>query len=340
MVKIAFFEVKEEWEIDTIHEKYPEDDVLIYETPLQDVNPGEIQDIEAICVFIYSDCSKENLEKFPNLKFICTRSTGFNHIDREYVKEKQIILTNVPHYGMNSVAEFTLGLLLNISRKICESIKRVESGIFDFSGLRGFDLLNKTIGIIGFGNTGQKFAKFCKALEMNVIAYDIFADRLQDRAKEMGVNLVDWDSLLKSSDIISVHLALIPDTVHIINKDTFSKMKKGVVLLNTARGELIDTLALLDALDQDIIGYYAADVLEEESAIKDELELFHEADKNQSKFQVLVQDHALIDHPRTHITPHNAFNSQEALERILNTSIYNLNCFLNGIVEENIVNCD
>ncbi|MFW5704558.1 MAG: NAD(P)-dependent oxidoreductase [Nanoarchaeota archaeon] len=334
-MKVAFFEVDEDWEKKLISEKIQGNEILIFEKPIQEVNPDELREVEAISVFIYSECVRENLEKLPNLKFLGTRSTGYNHIDLDYVREKNIAVTNVPRYGENTVAEFALGLLLDISRKICASVNRVKTGSFDFSGLRGFDLAHKTIGIMGFGSIGQKLAKMCKGLEMNVIAWDAFADKLGDRAAELGVTLVDQDSLFRQADVISLHLPLLEQTRHIINEDSVSKMKEGVILINTARGELVETQALLNGLNTFKISAVGADVIEEENDIKEELELLRSGDKSSANFKLLVANHALINHPNALITPHNAFNTQDALERIMNTDLYNLNCFLHGECCEN-----
>jgi D-lactate dehydrogenase len=328
-MKIAFFEVTEAWERKGIIEAFG-DSCLIFDKPLQEVDLSVHQDIDAILVFIYSHCTSEQLSKLPNLKYLGTRSTGYDHIDKQYCNSKNIVVTNVPRYGENTVAEFALALLLTISRKVYSSIKRVRSGSFDFSGLRGFDLAKRTIGIVGFGNIGQKFAKMCKGLEMNILVYDTTPDKVSAKANEIGVTLVDLETLYKDSDIISLHVPLLPQTTRMINKESISKMKNGVVIINTARGDLINSSDLLDALMHEKVLAAGLDVLEGESMIKDELELLHKENKEVSNMQILVADHMLMNHQNVFVTPHNAFNTQDALERILVTSLSSIKEFIEG----------
>lgn len=328
LMKIAFFEVTEDWERKRISDVFGQgSDVLVFERPIQEENASQFLDVEAVCVFIYSQCNISELAKFPNLKYVGTRSTGFDHIDRDYCRSRGIIVTNVPRYGENTVAEFALSLLLTISRKMFASITRVKSGSFDFSGLRGFDLAGRTIGIVGFGNIGQKLARMCLGLEMKVLAYDSFPDKWGQRAKEMGVTLVDLNTLYIQSDIVSLHMPLLPQTKGMINAQTLSLMKHGVVIINTARGDLVHSGDLLDALNSGKVAFAGLDVLEGEGLIKDELDLLHRDNKDVSNMQILVEDHILMSHKNVFVTPHNAFNTQDALERILNTSLDSIRKF-------------
>ena len=269
--------------------------------------------------------------KIPKLKLIATRSTGFDHIDLEYCKKKSIAICNVPHYGENTVAEFTMALLLNITRKLNSAINRVKTGIFNFDGLRGFDLSGKTIGIIGFGNIGQKFAKICKGFEMKVIVYDINSKKLSRIGKKIGIEFVNLETIFKESDILSLHVPALPSTKHILNDKSFEKMKKGVVILNTSRGELIDTKALLKAIISKKVFGVGLDVLEEECIIKEELELFSKNSIDRfCDTKLALEDHILINLPNVFVTPHNAFNTIDALERILNTTLENITFFKKG----------
>lgn len=325
-MKIVFFDVKESWEREIIAKSFPKDEVVVLEDDVSKAKK-DVFDADVISVFIYSKCDSSVLSKFSNLKMIGARSTGFDHIDTLYCKKRGISVFNVPHYGENTVAEFTFGLLLAISRKIIESVDRVREGEFSFSGLRGFDLAGKTIGVVGFGNIGQKFAKMCSGFEMKVLIFDVNSGKLSNKVNEVKGKFVSLEEIFKSSDVISLHLPLLPSTKHILSKKAFSKMKKGVVILNTARGDLIDSQALVDAIEEGVVSYAGLDVLEGECMIKDEIELLNHNNKKKCRkcdMKVLIEDHILINKKNVYVTPHNAFNTQDALERILKTTIENI----------------
>lgn len=335
MAKIAFFEVTQDWEKKSIYAKFPHQEIFMTDKCIQDVNIEEFKDIEVLSTFIYSTVTADILNQLNNLKLIATRSTGYDHINLETCRNKQIIVTTVPHYGENTVAEFTFAHLLNISRKLKASIDRVRSGSFSFEGLRGFDLAKKTIGVIGFGNIGQKFAKMCKGFDMEVLAFDVFADRMQDKAKEIGVTFVDLDTIYSRCDILSIHLPLLDSTRFMINKDSIAKMKDGVIILNTSRGELIKSSDLLEAVNSGKVYGAGLDVLEGEALVKDEIELLGKGELSAADEDVILRDHILVSNPKVFVTPHNAFNTQDALERILNTALYNINQYLFDEVKEN-----
>jgi len=329
MGKIAFFQIKEDWERKKIREAFPNEDILIFEQEIEKADLSLIRDIEIASVFIYSDCSRKMLEKLPNLKHIVTRSTGFDHIDLEYCKYKGISVCNVPHYGENTVAEFTFGLLLTITRKIIQCYKRVKSGSFNFDGLRGFDLKDKKIGIIGAGSIGKHVIKIAKGFEMEILVYDKFPDANVEFQKEIGYRNVDLDTLFSESDIITLHVPLTPETKHILKKEAFDKMKDGVIILNTARGDLIKSEDLVEAINSGKIAYAGLDVIEGETYIKDELELLHK-DVSDENLKIMLEDHVLMNSNRVIITPHNAFNTQDALERIMDTSLEDIKSYLYG----------
>jgi D-lactate dehydrogenase len=341
MGQISFFEVKEDWEREIINSNFKDHEIKIFEESINDVEINNFKDSDIISVFIYSRVNKELIEKLPNLKLITTRSTGFDHIDINEAKNREILVANVPFYGQNTVAEYNFAHLLNISRKLCQSISRVKSGSFDFTGLRGFDLAEKKVGILGFGHIGQKFAKMCIGFEMKVYAYDVNSSSpgLIERAREIGAKLVDLDTIYKECDIISLHLPLLDSTKHILNENSFSKMKDGVVILNPSRGDLIDSKALIEALNSNKVFAAGLDVLEGECLIKEEIvKVLEEPREKECNFKTLTFDHILINHPRVFVTPHNAFNTIDALKRILNTTIYNINQYLyNGNLKENQV---
>jgi len=324
MAKIAFFDL-EDWEVDYIKDHLKGHELSFFQGKIED----EASDAEVLSVFIYSDVNKKILDKFPNLKLLTTMSTGFDHIDIKTCQEKNIVTCNVPSYGENTVAEHAMALLLALSRKIIPSVERTRKGDFTLDGLRGFDLKGKTIGILGTGRIGRHVAHFANSFDMKVIAFDKFPD--ETLAKECGYTYHSFDEVLAQSDVLSIHLPLNKETEHIINKDNINKIKKGCILINTARGPLIQSEAILQGLKDGTFSAAGLDVLEEENAIKEEKELLHEIFQKSVDLKTLLVEHMLIEQDNVIITPHNAFNTVEALQRILDTTIDNINSFYSGV---------
>jgi D-lactate dehydrogenase len=261
-------------------------------------------------------------------------STGFDHVDLDACRKKNVVACNVPAYGDNTVAEHAMALLLAIARKLVPSIERTRKGDFSLDGLRGFDLKGKTLGIIGTGRIGRNVAHYAESFGMKVIAFDKFPN--EELAKECGFTYMPLDQVLAESDVISMHLPENPETHHIINTDNVRKIKKGCVLINTARGGLVETSAILLGLKEGIFSACGLDVLEEERAIKEETELLDETFQKTGDLKTLLEEHMLLKHPKVIVTPHNAFNSTEALMRILDTTIDNINAFFAGVPKNKI----
>lgn len=289
---------------------------------------ADLHQVTVLVTFLYSPITREVLTNMPNLKFIATRSTGYDHIDVRACTERNVIISNVPTYGENTVAEHTLALLLALSRKLIPSVERARRGDFRLEGLRGFDLKAKTIGIVGTGHIGTNVIRYARGFGMRIIAFSKTVN--QQLAEDLGFRYVAFDELLSQSDIISLHVPLLPETHHLINDDAFQKMKRGVIILNTARGGVIDTKALVRALKNGIVAAAGLDVLEEECEIREERELLTDAFKQQCDLETVLANHLLLNRENVVVTPHNAFNSTEALERILETTIENVNAFLAG----------
>lgn len=289
------------------------------------IDLGEISDAQIISVFIYSDMDATLLDQLPSLRMIATRSTGYNHINTAYCHEHNIVVSNVPSYGANTVAEHTFALLLSLSRNIYQARERTLRNDFSFHGLQGFDLMGKVLGVIGTGQIGQHVIRIAKGFEMQVLAYDPHQDVAA--SQRLGFEYVSLDELLARSDVISLHCPLTAETQHLIGKQAFKKMKKGVYLINTARGGLIATEALLRALDAGIIAGAGLDVLEEEEAVREERELLS-GRFDGHKLRAVLRNHVLAKHERVIITPHIAFNSREAVERILETTLENISAYL------------
>lgn len=331
-MKIAFFEVQP-WERKALEYKFP-DAVLISE-PLTEDNVSAYSDMHIISPFIYSRLDKEVLSQIPELKFIATRSTGYDHIDISYCQSRGIGVANVPEYGSNTVAEHTFGLILSMTRKIYQSVNQAKTFNFDHSQITGVDLAGKTIGIVGLGKIGLHVAKIARGFEMNIIAYNrTHNDAI---AKEYGLTFADLPHLLSSSDIISLHVPLTEQTRHIINKQTISLCKSGAYIVNTSRGGLIETEALLIGLERQILSGVALDVLEEEDELSEEAVILSEHFRKHVDFKTLVLNHMLMNHPKVLITPHNAFNSKEALDKIVQTTATNIQAYISGSTYSKII---
>jgi len=327
MAVIAFFEL-EGWEKAHIRSRLAGHEVLFINDVLNDANIAQAARADVINVFIYSQVGQKQLAKLPKLKMIATSSTGFDHIDLAACTARGVKVSNVPAYGSHTVAEHTLALMLALAKKIVTSSERARQGNFSLEGLRTIDLDDKTLGLIGFGKIGSHVAKAAKALGMHVRVYDPHADA--NLIELLNCKSVSLDELLAQSDIISLHAPLTPATKYIVNKDTLAKMKKGVLIINTARGGLIDNKALADAVISGHVGGAALDVLEEERAIKEERQLVSPEFSGAFDLRTVVANQVLFNKPNVIITPHNAFNSHEALRRILDTTLDNIEAYLDG----------
>ncbi len=291
---------------------------------------------EILGVFVESNVTKKIISNLPKLKLIVTLSTGYDHIDLKAAKARKVFVCNVPSYGENTVAEHALALMLALSRKLFQSVKRVKEGVYDFNGLRGFDIKGKTIGIIGTGHIGIHFIRMLQGFDANIIAYDPYPNKFLQ--KKYNFTYTTLEKLFKTSHIISIHVPLLPTTKHLINKDTIKKMKKGVYIINTARGAIIDSEALAWGLETEQIGGAGLDVLDDENLIE-HWEQVLEIKVGNKKRSVTLMNEMLIQHPYVIVTPHNAFNSTEAVTRIMDTTIKNINAFVDGKVENTVLIC-
>ncbi|TSC83957.1 MAG: Uncharacterized protein G01um101413_760 [Parcubacteria group bacterium Gr01-1014_13] len=288
-------------------------------------------DTDILAVFVEAPVTKKIMDKLPNLKMIATMSTGFDHIDLTTAKKLKIPVCNVPTYGENTVAEHTMALILGLTRKLFPSVKRVKEGVYDFHGLRGVDLKSKTLGIVGTGHIGTHVIKMACGFELNIIAFDAYPNK--DLAKKLGFKYVSLAKLLAESDIISLHTPLLPTTYHLINKKNIKQIKKGAYLINTARGALVDPEAIVWGLQNNHLAGVGLDVLEDENLIQNHEQVIS-SDKN--KIKTTLFNEMIIDHPNSIVTPHNAFNSTEALQRIVDVTVDNIQSFANGQTKNNV----
>lgn len=278
-----------------------------------------------LSVFVESEVTKKMLLSLPRLRMIATMSTGYDHIDCNEARRRKITVCNVPSYGEITVAEHTIALMLALARKLFLSVKRVKEGVYDFHGLRGTDINGKTLGVIGTGHIGTNVIKLAKAFGMKIIAFDAFPNK--NLARELNYSYVPLNKLLGSSDFITFHAPLLKTTYHLLNKKNIKKIKKGAFIINTARGGLIDAEALAWALKTNHIAGAGLDVLEDENLIQD-YEKMIVSRSTQSQIRTSLMNNIIIDHPNTIVTPHNAFNSVEALKRIIDVTVGNIISYL------------
>jgi D-lactate dehydrogenase len=283
---------------------------------------------EILSVFVNSRVPKELIEALPNLKLICTRSTGFDHIDWAFAKERGISVCNVPTYGANTVAEHTFAMILALSRNLHKAYVRTSSGDMNMDGLTGFDLQGKTIGVVGTGNIGLHVIRIANGFGMRVLGSDPFPNYTMSEL--LNFEYVSLDELLWRSDIVTLHAPLVDANKHMIGSQNIHKMKPGALLINTARGGLVDTEALLDALDKGILKGAGLDVIEGEEIFSEEAQLLRPGSMSAEDLRMALRNLTLLRRPDLVITPHMAFDSVEAVERILKTTIENIRAFQAG----------
>jgi D-lactate dehydrogenase len=337
--KIVVSEMKEKWREEYIQEKLAAGDFEIEftEKTAGEISPELKEKAEILSVFIRSDCGEDELKNWPELEYIATRSTGFDHIELQYCRQENINVSNVPTYGDNTVAEHTFALILSLSRKLYQTVQcTMRGGYEDCDQLQGFDLRGKTLGVIGVGNIGKHVIKMARGFGMDVLAYDIEQDRFI--ADLLGFGYVEMEELLENSHIITLHCPLNENTRHLLDYEQFKLCRDGALLINTSRGEIINTEALLSALQEGKIAGAGLDVMEGEELVLEETRL-NEKDFPREKLEQLIQNNRLLKRDDVIFTPHMAYNSREAVERILDTTVSNIIAFDKGdrrnIVTEN-----
>ncbi len=333
MQTVIFYDVKgyerkffEQALIDKINMEFNEDELL----PESELTNRE-ENAQIISVFTASRLTKETLIKFKDLKLILTRSVGYSHIDTDYCKEKGITVANTPHYGDYTVAEFTFGILLNLIRRICYGANELKLGDM-YPETFGMELFDKTIGIIGTGSIGSKSIKIAKGFSMNVICHDVYPNK--EIQETYNVKYADIDTLCKLSDIILLHTPLTSNSYHLIDEAKIALMKEEAIIVNTARGELIDTEALYNALLDKRIRGAALDVLEFEDTISNKRP---GENLNLKNLRTSLINGKLLNLDNVIVTPHIAYDTKEAVNRIMNMTLDNLNRFINFEPVENQV---
>jgi len=315
-MKILFFGESERDKKEHYTNTLPGHELVFLDHDLSEDKLPKDRSAEIISIFVKSKMTKQVIDNFPNLRMIAVRATGFDNIDLEYAKQKNIIVSNVPAYGSHTVAEFAFGLILSLSRKIPQAIERVKTKKkFDHTGLRGFDLFGKTLGVVGTGKIGANVIKIASGFGMKIIACDSYPN--QDLVKTYDFKYVLLDQLLKEANIITIHVPSLPETHHLINSKNISLVKDGSLIINTARGDIIETAALVAWLKRNKLGAAGLDVLEDEK-------------------ELTSKEKGLLKLPNVIVTPHTAFYTLEAEQAIAETTSENIKQFILGKTQNQV----
>lgn len=323
MRKIAFFDTKpyDKEYFDLLNKKY---EIEYFENKLTAKTAQLAKGCDAACAFVNDTIDKAAIETLyeAGIRVLAMRCAGYSNVDFKAAYGK-INVVRVPAYSPYAVAEHAMALLQTLNRKLHKAYNRTRDFNFSLAGLTGIDLHGKTVGVIGTGKIGQVFIDICRGYGMKIIAYDLYP------VKDKDIEYVDLDTLFKMSDIISLHCPLTEQTHHVIDKDAFSKMKKGVFIVNTSRGALIDSKELLNALNDETVKGAGLDVYEEEADL-----FFEDFSGTMIKDDVLA---LLVSRPNVILTSHQAFLTEEALENIAKTTLLNLDEFFDEKVLTNEV---
>lgn len=334
-MKIAFFEIADEDQILFFKKNLQQHELFFFEENLSPDNLSKQSAFDIISIFVNCRIDNNVIDHFPNLKFIAARTTGFDNIDIKYAKEKGIVVSNVPQYGSHTVAEYTFALILSLSRKIPQAVARLKTtGEFSYENLRGMDIHGRILGVIGTGKIGKNVIRIARSFDMEVRAFDPHPD--EEFAKELRYKYVDFDTLLSSSDIITIHTVLSNETKHLINIKNIFNMKKDAILINTARGGIVETDALFQAITTKHLAGAALDVLEGEEDLKEDLDVFSKEKHYSKGLKTMLENHMLINLEEVIITPHMAFYTKEAEESIMQTTIDNINSLITGNIQNQI----
>lgn len=327
MRQIVFFEVAPYERAAIEAQRFEGAEVRCHSEPLSAATAPLARGAELVSVFIYSSLTPAVLDQLPDLRFVSTRSTGHDHLDMAACRARGVEASYVPSYGENTVAEHAFALIFALTKNLQKAIVRTRSLDFSLSGLEGRDLRGKVLGILGMGRIGTHATRIARGAGMEVIACDPREN--PELAAQEGFRYVSFDGLLATADILSVHAALVPATYHLLDRGAFEKLKRGAILINTARGAIVDTEALCTALDAGIVGAAGLDVFEGEELLRDEMEVLRRP-LDQEQLRHLALCHSLLRRDNVILTPHMAFFTQEGVGRLLETSFDNIRAFMAG----------
>ncbi len=303
--------------------------VVYVPDPLSRDNVSQYSGAEIISTFNLSETSTVLLSCLPKLRHIVSRTTGLDHLPMDYCRERGISISYIPHYGQNTVAEYTFGMLLALAHHFPREMSRPRLGDFIPRGPAGFDLAGKTLGVIGTGNIGRHVIRIAQGFGMRVLAHDIAPNRTL--SEELGFPYVSKETVVSECDILTLHVPGDDSTYHLIGESEFERMRPGAILINTARGTVVDIMALSRALLSGILGGACLDVLPHESILRDS------AQHDRSHLPMSVQHEiqaieTILAMPNVVSTSHMGFNTREALERIMTTACDNIHQFLATVV--------
>ena len=326
-MKIAFFSAKT-YDKEFFNRYVTTHELIYFEAQLNEQTVNLTAGCNAVCVFVNDKLNKAVLDqlKSKGIKLIALRCAGFNNVDLESAKANNIKVVRVPAYSPHAVAEHAVALILTLNRKTHKAYNRVREGNFSLERLTGFDLFEKTVGVIGTGKIGQAFCNIMLGFGCKVLAFDLFENK---ELAAKGVEYVPLIDVLQQSDIISLHCPLNEQTKHIINGQTIAMMKEGVMLINTSRGGLIDTPAVIALLKNGKIGYLGLDVYEQEEKL-----FFKDLSENIIQDDMIMR---LLSFPNVLITSHQGFFTEEALTQIAQTTLSNIDAFEAGLPLSNAV---
>ena len=325
-MKVYFFEssplIKTAWQ-STVSDL----DTVWVEGMLTLASVGNHTDAEIICTDM-SILDATCLSAFKRLKLIAVRATGVDNVDLEYCHEKGITVCNVPAYARTAVAEHVFALLLALGRHVVEASRRTRRLDFSWTDIQGFELFAKTLAVVGAGAIGRRVAEIAKGFGMVVVAVDSFPDEPWATANK--VSYLPLDDALRRADVVSLHVPGIPETRHLISAERFELMKKGVVIINTSRGDVLDAQALLGALTSGKVAGAGLDVLPEENDLMAEYTRLEFLNRSRADCATQLTNHLLLQHPRVLVTPHCAFFTKEAAARLMQITVDNITAFIKG----------
>jgi D-lactate dehydrogenase len=324
-MKIAFFSIQP-YDKEYFERYNTQHKIVFFEARLNEQTVNLANGCDAICAFVNDQLNEAviNVLKEIGIKIIAQRCAGFNNVDVVAAQKNNIAVVRVPAYSPHAVAEHALALIMTLNRKTHKAYNRVREGNFSLDRLTGFDIYGKTVGVIGTGKIGQCFARIMQGLGCKVVAFDIIVNK---EVEALGIEYLPLQEVLQQSNILSLHCPLTEQTKHLINNDTLGIMKKGAMLINTSRGALIDTKAVITALKNGKLGYLGLDVYEQEEKL-----FFHDLNENVIADDVLVR---LLGFPNVLITSHQGFLTDEALTQIAIVTLQNLTDFENHKLLEN-----
>ncbi len=316
-MKIAFFSTQP-YDKEYFDRYNTQHEIIFFEARLNEQTVNLAKGCNAVCAFVNDQLSAGvlNALKEMGIKIIAQRCAGFNNVDVVIAKQNNITVVRVPAYSPHAVAEHALALIMTLNRKTHKAYNRVREGNFSLDRLTGFDLFGKTAGVIGTGKIGECFARIMHGLGCKVAAFDIIINK---ELEDLGIKYMPLKEVLEQSNIVSLHCPLTEQTKHLINDETLGMMKHGAMLINTSRGALVDTKAVINALKNGQLGYLGLDVYEQEEKL-----FFHDLNESVITDDILVR---LLGFPNVLITSHQGFLTDEALTQIAIVTLQNISDF-------------